>query len=510
MTPETQTIQGDGVSGVVSSVVEQIVVPPVSPDGAPVSGGVFKSITADSSGPAITPTLPAWWTYKVSDEVTLEGELSAQAFRIRSAPASDRATPESGERIMFNARLLVMNDADPSNNSVLLVLVGDRVNLDLIRLSELRVRVQGRLIPSQEAAKLNPDVIGEGEFPGFALKVTQYEKVRPAEVKAVYSGQVRIETLEGKAVAVLSDTITHRDYVLADSLEYTQSLDMYRQMIETKVTLSVIGLLVPDRTLAGRPVLRALQSNYGPGDTAQTIQGLRDQIENPIQDYGDEAEGPQDAIIDRVELVYAFEPPSPGAPAGYQPQPTELFYRLSGHSSDGQYFMTYDLTATGPTLPEARAIEPPIVQPLMPAPTEPTSESATPTLTSTPSPPTPASTATDGPPSTPEPTVLEVIRPITDRQIAIQLAIEIDRTTAQRDQSITEAMLAANPDMVTVECFANQAESGFGVATAYAEEPAWVVTFKGRGMFSLIGQAFVDQLRVTLSPTNFWKKQARC
>lgn len=434
------------------------VIPPVEPNGAPYSTGVFQSITGSAGEATVTPTLPAWWTYRPGDDVTLEGELSAQAYRVREQDSGVNAPTEAPARVIVDAYLLARQDSDPAGAAVQVMLVGDQVNADLARLSGLHVRVQGRLLGPDELAA-QPDLAGKG-FANYGLDIAHYEQLRPDETKDVYSGHIKVETLGGREVAILADALSGQDYVLADSLTITYTLEMYRQQAQDGVTVQAIGVRLPDETFAGRPVLRLLQTQSGTNMPEEALQTLRASLTNPVQDIGPAPEAPRDVIVDRIELAYVVQLAPRRAPAGAATSLTQLMYELTGHSSDGRYTVTYDLAATAPT---ASVNEPTIAMP------------------------TPAPTATDGPPPTLAPTVLEVVRPITDRQVAIQLAIEIDRTTAQRDQPITEAMLAANPDIVTVERFASQAESGFGVATAYIEEPVWVVTFKGKGTFSLVG-----------------------
>jgi hypothetical protein len=116
---------------------------------------------------------------------------------------------------------------------------------------------------------------------------------------------------------------------------------------------------------------------------------------------------------------------------------------------------------------------------------------APPTLgpTATSAPPTLAPTATPGPALTSTPYEPPVVMPITDRNVAIQLALQADRNWVQRDRPITVEMIAADPTIVTAQRFASQAESGFGVNATIVDGPVWVVTIYGRGVVSMIGMA---------------------
>jgi Tol biopolymer transport system component len=243
-----------------------------------------------------------------------------------------------------------MKDEDKPDEMVPIMLVGDQVNLDLIRLNGLHVRVQGRLLAGDEAAKRYPNLIDKG-LTGLALEVTRFEKARPDETKDVYSGQIRMETFEGQEAAIFSDTLSGKEYVLADSLTITYTLEMYRQQAQKGETLYAIGVIVADKAFAGRPILRLLETRSSTGNPEEVIRVMRAELDNPIQDVGLVNEGPQDVIIDRVELAYVFQPPPLRAPEGFASSPTELVYELTGHSSDGRFTVTYDLEATSPTTP---------------------------------------------------------------------------------------------------------------------------------------------------------------
>ncbi len=354
---------------VVTSVEEApagAVIPPVEPNGAPYSTGVFQSITGSAGEAIVTPTLPAWWTYRPGDDVTLEGELSAQAYRVRESDSGANAPTEAPARVIVDAYLLARKDGDPAGAAVQVMLVGDQVNADLARLSGLHVRVQGRLLGPDELAA-QPDLTGKG-FATYGLDIAHYEQLRPDETKDVYSGHIKVETLDGREVAILADALSGQDYVLADSLTITYTLEMYRQQAQDGVTVQAIGVRLPDETFAGRPVLRLLQTQSGTNMPEEALQTLRASLANPVQDIGPAPEAPRDVIVDRIELAYVVQLAPGRAPAGAATSPTQLMYELTGHSSDGRFTVTYDLDATTPL---AATIEPPLVPPASPAPTQP-------------------------------------------------------------------------------------------------------------------------------------------
>ena len=153
----------------------------------------------------------------------------------------------------------------------------------------------------------------------------------------------------------------------------TYTLETYRRQAQNSETVHAIGVVAADKTFADRPVLRLLETQSSSSNSDEALKALRAELDNPIRDIGPAPEGPQDVIIDRIELAYVFQLPPERAPEGFTSPPTQLIYELTGHSSDGRFTVTYDLEATAPTSSAAPTIEPPLVPPLTPAPTEPAS-----------------------------------------------------------------------------------------------------------------------------------------
>lgn len=461
-----------------------VVPPPVYPNGAPYSTGIFQSVTSGASGSPITPTLPAWWTYKPGDDVTLEGQLSAQGYRILSASPSDPSATPAPSQTVLEAHLLVMKDENKPDEMVPITLVGDQVNLDLIRLGGLHVRVQGRLLSSDEAVKQYSGLIDKG-LTGFALEVTHYEKTQPAETKDIFSGRIRVETFDGREAAIFSDTLSGKEYVLADSLTITYTLEMYRQQAKNGATVHAIGVLVADQTFAGRPVLRLLETQSSSSNSDEALKALRAELDNPIHDIGPANEGPQDVIIDRVELAYVFQTPPLRAPEGFASSPTQLVYELTGHSSDGRFTVTYDLEATALTTPAVPTIEPPLIPPLTPAPTEPVR-------------PTPAPTPTPGEPVRMSPTTVPLAQPLTTEEQAIEQVLKIDANIAIWDHPWSKDTLRLEPDRITLTAFPSRTAEAAGSGEGFSPEvdanagAVWRVTIKGAVQLKLLG-AGVDQ-----------------
>ena len=80
-----------------------------------------------------------------------------------------------------------------------------------------------------------------------------------------------------------------------------------------------------------------------------------------------------------------------------------------------------------------------------------------------------------------------MVMPVTNRDVAVRLALQADSNLVKRDQPITVEMIAADHNAVAVQRFATQAESGFGVNATIVDGPVWVVTIKGSGVASILG-----------------------
>ncbi|HSD84212.1 MAG TPA: hypothetical protein VLG46_10150, partial [Anaerolineae bacterium] len=295
----------------------------------------------EGSSASSAPTLPAWWTYQPGDEVTLEGELSMQGMRYRSSGGPVQGATTSPDKLFFDASLLVKSDPSSAAYELNVVLVGDAVNLDLLRLSGLTLRVQGRVLSAQEA---------ESRFPNRGavtplVEITHYEQANPAETKAIFDGGLRIATVGDRRVAIISDTLSQREYMLADSLAYSETLRMYESMLQGEVTLSLIGVTAPDQTYGGYPIVRTAEIHVNSDGSAEILPQLRERLANPIQDIELESRGPVDAVIDRIELVYVFQWLPPGASPADGSTVADVGYHVTGHSSDNRYTLAYDLRA---------------------------------------------------------------------------------------------------------------------------------------------------------------------
>jgi len=83
--------------------------------------------------------------------------------------------------------------------------------------------------------------------------------------------------------------------------------------------------------------------------------------------------------------------------------------------------------------------------------------------------------------------------PITSRDQAVQRALLLDSAWTAREQPLTEEVITANPNMITVEHYATRQEAsnvyrwGDFPEPEVASEPVWVVIIKGKVAVRVLG-----------------------
>ncbi len=212
--------------------------------------------------------------------------------------------------------------------------------------NRLHVRVWGRVVPAQDSPN------------GQAIQVERFERLWPQERLQGFPGHVDLERLEGREVAVFTDHETGQRYVLDQSLEgyWTSSQDPLMDVEQAFVS----GVVHPEKTYAGLPVLRLVSSQAGQETVAATS---ADQfpVDTGPQVVDEAALLPAALqgtfIIDRVELAYYCEP----QPAQLiYAQPVWVFY---GHSPDGAtHFTAYVQAVAEEYIESAGATTAPIGQ----------------------------------------------------------------------------------------------------------------------------------------------------
>lgn len=205
----------------------------------------------------------------------------------------------------------------------------------IAQLECLHVRVRGRLVTSPQ----------EGWGPGeIGLEIKGFEKVWPDEHVQGFLGHLDLETAEGREVVVFAESETGQRYVLANPL--TGDVGALPMSNLNDEQYFVAGVIQHEETYAGMLVLRPA---YLLQDWQTAAATSADEIPLDFPEVVDESLLPPEPerlegafVVDRVELVYYYEPPAPstvspdGAPVWDQPveqilQPVWVFH---GHNAD--------------------------------------------------------------------------------------------------------------------------------------------------------------------------------
>lgn len=210
---------------------------------------------------------------------------------------------------------------------------------DVAQLDGLHVRVHGQAISG-----------GEERSPGrYVIAVEDFEKIHPEEQMEGFLGHIEEETLEGETVAIFIDHEAEQRYVVASSLAFEgpgPSVGPYPST--TADQHFVVGVVEPDRSFAGMPVLRIHRMRKDSQTDAATS---ADEIPLEVPQVVDESHtfpGPfakleGALLVDRVELAYYYKPTAPypaTAPDGtpLTPEPLEQIVQpvwvFSGHDEE--------------------------------------------------------------------------------------------------------------------------------------------------------------------------------
>ncbi|RMF37064.1 MAG: hypothetical protein D6759_02780 [Chloroflexi bacterium] len=327
----TETIEGPAAGAPVSPTA------PPAPIPVPAQASevvVVPAVPLAQGAPSPEP--PSWWEHQPGDEVTVVGLLSVNGFR------------EPDGTLHAWANLIVEGPTEDAPN-LFLSLAGEDLEA-LAPWDGLHVRVRGQILTEEEAAeKLGEPV--PSPF-GQVLWVEEAEPAWPEETKDVYSGSLRIESVEGREVALLDDELTGQTFALAGG---EGDLDLYRRYARLEEPIAIIGIRVPQEQVGGYPVLRMVRLSTGEG----AVEDLRRQLTDPFGPPIPAPSGPTEVVIEEVKLAYTVQGLHQGPPAerGRETGITEPLYLLIGHSPDGRYQVAIRLQATEEAIPS----EPPSV-----------------------------------------------------------------------------------------------------------------------------------------------------
>jgi hypothetical protein len=250
--------------------------------------------------------------YQIGDEVELEGWVGATIF-----VNGDERRVEAwfgvglGPDYDLNYRL--------SGPSDLLE--------ELAQYDRLHLRLQARVIPDEDS------LLGQG------LEVIRFEKIWPEEKVQGFLGTIGMETLDGREVAVFTDKESGQRYVLFRSLGSDLTPDFYDYRPDMHKQAFLTGVMRPDQTFAGLPVIEEEGIRAGGEvDAATSADQLPLEVPQVIDESRMRLKGR--GIIDRVELAYYAPPGALGQRPGAEAQPefslAQPVWVFHGHSEDGR------------------------------------------------------------------------------------------------------------------------------------------------------------------------------
>jgi hypothetical protein len=251
--------------------------------------------------------------YQVGDEVELEGQVGASIY-----VNGDERRVEAwfgvglGPDYDLNYRL--------SGPSDLLE--------ELAQYDRLHLRLQARVILDEDS------LLGQG------LEVIRFEKIWPEEKVQGFLGTIGMETLDGREVAVFNDKESGQRYVLFRSLGSDFTPDFYDYSPDMHEQVFLTGVVRPDQTFAGLPVIEEAGMRTGSDVDAATS---ADQLPLEAPQVIDKSKMMRlkgRAIIDGVELAYYAPPGALGQRPGAEAQPefslVQPVWVFHGHSEDGR------------------------------------------------------------------------------------------------------------------------------------------------------------------------------
>jgi hypothetical protein len=182
-----------------------------------------------------------------------------------------------------------------------------------------------------------------------AIELESYRPVWPEAVARNFLGHTSLEHFDGTEALVFTDKETGQQYILswdirADDYAYREAGAQQQQLLR--------GLVHPTRELAGLPFMYQIGSRFGVD--IETADQFPLEIEAPVHrlapDYVTRP-GQADIVVERMELVYHFEPHFASRDHGQPPQLSEEqiarpVWLIVAHSADGLMQMRYYLEAS--------------------------------------------------------------------------------------------------------------------------------------------------------------------
>lgn len=307
-----------------AGVVREMVVPG---DGAVISSGGYY-LSPNSPEAALAEQ------YAVGDSATLTGMVDALIFE----------EADGSQRIQISLQLL--DERGLMAGGLPLTAVPD-VLAELVEYHGRFLRVSGVVEPTDL-------------WPGLALAVDGYTAVYPDVTLQNFLGHIELEIVEGMETAVFVDHATDSRYLIAQHAGVYGEYDYLKEQPQILVT----GILSPDNTVAGLPVLIVRTTSFD-SHIAQAEDVSEFKLDNkpqiiPYHYYRDPMTMAENMVLERMELVYYYEPVydhtavSPNTNVATTPpladkQTARPVWLLHGRSPDGsvRYKIYIPATAEG-------------------------------------------------------------------------------------------------------------------------------------------------------------------
>lgn len=303
--------------------------PTLLPPEPPAEG---QAESAAPSAPPETPRLPGS-AYELGQSVVITGVVQG---RFRADSSGQIETTE----------IYLQVEGESFQRRLVYPIIGDEALLaDLLRQYYWRyITLTGRVVPAPEG-KWGPD--------DQAIELETYELTWPDLSPRHFLGHFSLEELEGTPAIVFTDRETEQRYVVAwdlpaEAAPYAEAMAGRQQL--------VIGLIHPTLELAGLPYMQQLSGRSGDQiEAAETAGDFPLEIEVPVSGPAHHIPQPTqaDIIVERIELVYFYEPRYGPVSRDMGDRPPQLseeqiarpVWLITARSADGATKYTYYLHA---------------------------------------------------------------------------------------------------------------------------------------------------------------------
>ncbi|NKQ35268.1 MAG: hypothetical protein HF973_06565 [Chloroflexi bacterium] len=322
---------------VVEKSVEVASAPLVAAEDTSVESGAGVAEAVPLPAPTGLPAKPIN-PYQIGDEVTLTGIV--QLYRV-----VNDADEEQLQAVFVHDG----EEADRPYSLTYLLLTAPELLEEMTPYNELHIRVYGRIAAAPETplGQMFAPPVGEQQ----AIAVDRFDRPWPDEKMALFLGHFSLEEIEGRQVMVFTDHEDGQQYVINPPDLPPEAYANDPILEEEQVLLA--GIVHPTDRFGGLPLLSrrgtALDNRVKEATAVSELaEDYTDRLFPTIPRFnaaqmppsGGLAGGllPDDAVIERVELVYPYRPQPPTFNAANEPEPQllEPVWAFYGRSADGR------------------------------------------------------------------------------------------------------------------------------------------------------------------------------